>query len=165
MNKKENDKWTAIICVTIILISIVAIKSFEGETPKTDNQTPLTTSSTASKTTSKTATPSSDTSPSVGDNAYLRLPDNNDPNNKIALGMTAEDAGLITKALIAQDFMGIYELTSQGKAFAISNGSKVLIIDSSVGLRKVRIVSGVQSIDNDKVGMAGWVPMEWVVKN
>jgi hypothetical protein len=52
---------------------------------------------------------------------------------------------------------------SQGKFFGVSKGSKVLVIDRNTFSRKVRIIEGVKSVDDDKVGQAGWIPFEWVI--
>ena len=69
----------------------------------------------------------------------------------------------LTKALTANDSMGVLQLAAAGKVFGVSSGSRVLVIDRDTFTRKVRILAGVKDIDTDKVGLAGWVPFEWVV--
>lgn len=43
-----------------------------------------------------------------------------------------------------------------GSAFLVTNGTKVRVIDSGVGMRKLRALEGAN------LGRAGWVPAEWV---
>lgn len=97
-----------------------------------------------------------------GKEAFLRLPDNTDPKQLIPLAPTKEVSGKVTKTLLAKDWQGLLELASEG-VFGLSNGSKVLVIDTALGLRKVRIIAGVREVDKDKVGLAGWVAKEFVV--
>lgn len=101
--------------------------------------------------------------PKIGDQAYLRLPNNTDPSQVIMLAIEKSDYDAVLKALMANDTFGLFQLASDNKAFGVSNGTKVLVVDSAAGIRKVRILQGVRSVDDDKVGMAGWVAMEWVV--
>jgi hypothetical protein len=70
----------------------------------------------------------------------------------------------LSKALLANDTAGVIELAGQNKVFGVSSGSKVKVVDQKTFIRKVRILEGVKSVDSDKVGQAGWVPVEWVVK-
>lgn len=97
---------------------------------------------------------------SVGDEGYLRISDTANTNQNICVGTTKKDADDITKALLAKDYFGLLNIPG---AFCVGNGSKIKLIEKDFPYRKVRIVSGVKPVDSDKVGMAGYVPAEWVV--
>lgn len=99
----------------------------------------------------------------TGEQGVLRM--GSDPTQIVLLATTETAFDTLTKTLMANDTTGILELSSQGAIFGVTNGSKVLVIDRSYGKRKVRIIEGVRPIDTDKVGLSGWVPMEWVVAN
>ncbi|KKQ26941.1 MAG: hypothetical protein US42_C0018G0015 [Candidatus Magasanikbacteria bacterium GW2011_GWC2_37_14] len=113
-------------------------------------------------TTSTSAEVQNDNNLQVGQDSYLRLPNISDPGQKICLGTTTDDADKITKAMLANDFLGLLEIPG---AFCVSNGTKVKLIEKDFPLRRVRIVEGVNKIDSDKVGLSGWVPLEFVVTN
>ena len=98
---------------------------------------------------------------SISESGFLRLPNNNDPEQVICLGPTKESYNQIGKALLANDMIGLLEIPG---AFCVSNGSRVKLIESSFALRRVRIETGVRPVDSDKVGMSGWVAKEFVVK-
>ncbi len=100
-------------------------------------------------------------SPQIGETAYLRLPGISDPTQVICLGTTKEEFDQIGKALSANDFAGIMEIPG---AFCLSNGTQVKVIDSDVGLRRVRIIKGIRKVDADKVLLSGWTAKEWVVR-
>ena len=98
--------------------------------------------------------------PEIGEEGYLRLPGITDPEQVICLGETEEDYDQINKALIAKDFIGLMEIPG---AFCVSNGTKVLVIDSAVFKRRVRILEDVREVDSDKILMSGWTASDWVV--
>ena len=98
----------------------------------------------------------------IGDEGYLRLPGILDPTQVICLGTTKDDANAITKATMANDYMGLLEIPG---AFCVGNGSQIKFIERSFPLNKVRIVKGVNEVDSDKIGLSGWLPYEWVVKD
>lgn len=99
----------------------------------------------------------------LGDQGYLRLPDVQDSSQVILLSPDNDVIfDKLYKALTAKDTIGLLELADYG-VFGVSNGSKILVIDRAVGTTKVRIVEGVNPVDDDKVGMSGWVPSEWAV--
>lgn len=101
----------------------------------------------------------------VGDEAYLRLSSTTDPEQIILLAINSENAfDQLIKALLANDTQGIIELVEQGKVFGVSNGTRVFVIDSGIGKRKVRILQGLRPVDQDKIGRTGWVVKEQVVK-
>jgi hypothetical protein len=62
----------------------------------------------------------------------------------------------ISNAGASGDTMGIMELMLQQRAFVVSAGTSILIIDYAYGRRKVRILSG------QMIGRSGWVPKEWI---
>jgi len=97
----------------------------------------------------------------IGDDAFLRLPGISDPEQVICLGSTKEEFEQVSKALLAKDTLGLFDLPG---AFCVSNGSRVKVIDSAFGVRRVRITAGVRNVDNDKIGTSGWTAKEWVVK-
>ena len=97
----------------------------------------------------------------IGEEGFLRLLNNNDPTQVICLGPTKESYEEISRALRANDMIGLLEVSG---AFCVSNGSRVKLIDSDFAVRRVRIEAGVRPIDSDKVNMSGWVAKEFVVK-
>lgn len=108
-----------------------------------------------------TSSQSSVTTLNVGQRGVLHMTD--DSGQIIFIATTESAFEELSKALVAKDTMGVLELAGQGKVFGVTNGSKVLIVDRSFVKRKVRILEGVRPIDADKVGLVGWVPVEWVV--
>ncbi|XOB41784.1 MAG: hypothetical protein ACKKMS_00070 [Candidatus Nealsonbacteria bacterium] len=76
--------------------------------------------------------------------------------DKIVLGITKEDQDKIGKALSAEDWMGITELISIGKAFSVGICTKAKVIDRAMFLRQVRILEG------ENIGKSGWLPYEWI---
>lgn len=109
-----------------------------------------------------TPTPASNEARTLGQEAFLRLPGNPDEKQVICLAPTKEVYDAYFKALSAQDYQGILDLSNQG-LFCVHNGSEVKVIDTSFTLTKVRVVKGADKIDADKVGEAGWSASEWVV--
>lgn len=99
---------------------------------------------------------------SLGQDAYLRLPGNDDPAQVLCLAPTKAVYDEYGKALLAKDYLGILDLTKVG-LFCVHNGSGVKVIDTSVTLTKVRVTRGATDVDSDKVGEAGWSASEWVV--
>ena len=61
-----------------------------------------------------------------------------------------------TKAAVNNDTMGMAQMIYDGEGFLASDGTKVLVIDSGLGTRQVRI------LDGKFIGQSGWVPMEFV---
>jgi hypothetical protein len=96
----------------------------------------------------------------VGDDGFVRIPGVVDSSQNICLGRTTKDADSISQALVSQDYAGLLQIPG---AFCVGNGSKVKLIEKDFPYRKVRILAGVKPVDGDKVGMAGYVPAEWVV--
>ena len=98
----------------------------------------------------------------LGQDAFLRLPNNSDPKQVICLAPNSDIYDQYNKALVAKDYQGVLELTNQG-LFCVHNGSEVKVVDTSVALTRVRVVKGASEADSDKVGQAGWTASEWVV--
>jgi len=139
--------WTAekkILATIFILAVLIGITKI-GSSP--NNSTP--------------AVSVDDTTVKVGDPAVLRLSSTSDPTQIICLGATREDFDKVTKAFLAKDYVGLLEIPG---VFCVSNGTKVQVIDSAYGVRKVRIFEGVRKVDEDKVLRSGWTAMEWVTK-
>lgn len=118
----------------------------------------------SSKSTTTTTPPSSGPKQvtTVGQEAYLRLPNISDPSQVILLAPTQKIYEQVVKSSMANDTVGLLELAQVG-VFGVSNGTKVFVIDRAVGATKVRVTRGVRPIDDDKVNRAGWVASEWVV--
>jgi hypothetical protein len=72
------------------------------------------------------------------------------------LGVTPEDLEKMIDAYNKGDKYGTGELALSGRTFFVKNNTKVLVIDSSVNYREVRILEG------DQTGKAGWCPQEFV---
>ncbi|MBI4226178.1 hypothetical protein HY612_03640 [Candidatus Roizmanbacteria bacterium] len=116
------------------------------------------------KNTNFNITPSSQ-SLNLGDQGYLRIPNTTDPETPIFLATDKKVFKELGKALLAKDMYGVLELAQQGTVFGVSNGTQVKVVDMDTFSRKVRIIKGVRPIDEDKVGLSGWAPVEWVTSN
>jgi len=134
----------AVLIFVIIFIAAISDKSNSGE-----------------KANSSTSAQQKANNMKVGDEGYLRLPDATSTEQLICLGETKEAYNQISRSIAAGDYMGIVQTTG---AFCVGNGTKVLLIEKSFPLRKVRIIQGSRDIDSDKAGIAGYLPLEWVVK-
>ena len=99
----------------------------------------------------------------VGDKGLLRLPGITDKTQVICLAPNSKIYRELTKALLARDSLGILRLGDEG-VFCVGNGSKIKVLETSVGLKRVRILRGSNPVDVDKVGMEGWTSSEFVVK-
>lgn len=96
----------------------------------------------------------------IGAEGYLRLPNSDDATQNILLAETKEGYEQVTKAMLANDTQGLLEIPG---AFGVSVGTKVKVLESGLGVRRVRILEVPEAIDQDKVGRAGWTAKEWVV--
>ncbi len=134
------------ILIVVFLFFIIGTGMADPSTPK--NEVANTSSTTASD------------NLIVGQEGYIRLPNNPDTTQIICLGKTKSDADKIGEVLLAKDYMGLLEIPG---AFCVHNGTKALLIEKSFPLRRVRITEAYQKVDQDKVGQAGWLPLEWVV--
>lgn len=77
-------------------------------------------------------------------------------NQGIILAVEKDDHDELLKALIAEDWQGVYEFLVSGKGFSVDGGTQALIIDNSWTVTRVRILEG------DQKGKAGWLATEWV---
>ena len=102
---------------------------------------------------------------SIGDDGFLRLPNTSDKDQVILLAVEKSGSDELTKANMANDTYGLLDLAKKGAIFGVGNGTKIKVIETATFLRKVRIMEVSREVDNDKVGLAGWVPMEWVTAN
>lgn len=62
------------------------------------------------------------------------------------------------KAAVNKDTYGMATIIYNDGGFFVPNGTKVLVIDSTVGSRQVRILEG------EHLAESGWVPKEFVLK-
>ena len=97
----------------------------------------------------------------VGDSGFIRLPGNSDPTQKICIGETKEAADEVSKSLIAKDYIGLLLIPG---VFCVSNGTPALLIEKDFPYRKVRVMGALNKVDEDKIGRAGWLPLEFVSK-
>ena len=93
----------------------------------------------------------------VGDEGYVKS--SSGTANKTLIATSEANFDALVKASVANDTIGIAQLVLEGRLFAVEDGTKVLVIDSTVGARQVRILEG------ELFGETGWLPMEFVVKN
>lgn len=63
----------------------------------------------------------------------------------------------MVKSAVANDNVGYSQPLLTGDAFSVASNTKVLVIDSSTGARKVRVLEGTH------INEVGWVSYEWVV--
>ena len=117
-----DKKILATVFILVVLIGFMKIDLSSDNIPSTSTST--------------------DNTVNVGDPAVLRLPSTTDPTQIICLGSTREDFSEITKAFLAKDYAGLLEIPG---AFCVSNGTKVQVIDSAYGVRKVRIFETVRA--------------------
>ena len=97
--------------------------------------------------------PSETTAPaSVGSEALIGAPNL----DTVYLAIDKESFDMWTKACVAKDYIGMAQLEATGRVFAVPNGTKVLVINSSSAARKVRVLEG------ESFGMSGWLPYEWL---
>jgi len=101
----------------------------------------------------QTEQPASSQKVSVGEEGYIKV-----SSPKTILANTKTDLDGLTKIYLANDTEGIAEFLVGGQGFAVSNGTKVLLIDTAYGVRRVRVLEG------DQVSKTGWLPMEYVSK-
>ena len=77
---------------------------------------------------------------------------------RVIVGVDDAAFDQIVKSQQAHDEAGLTALVLSGRAFFIDEGTRVLVIDRSTTLRKVRTLEG------PAAGRAGWIPAEWVRK-
>ncbi len=96
----------------------------------------------------------------VGSRGHLSLGGDSASDRTQSVVLAVDQAALdeMTKSSIAHDVRGISDLIITGRAFAVPQGTTVLVIDMAMFTRKVRV------LDGDAAGQAGWVPAEWVVQ-
>lgn len=138
---------TGMMSLALLFLIVIMLMAGSGSKPSTE------------------ATPTADPNTpkqlsEVGAEGYLRLPNNSDATQNIILTENKEDYEKVTKAMLANDTQGLLEIPS---AFGVSVGTKVKLLESGIGVRRVRILEVPEAIDQDKVGRAGWVAKEWVV--
>lgn len=140
---KFYKKWWFWGIIILVLVGLASIPDSPNPTPASEQSRP------------KEAR-------TLGQDAYLRLPSNDDPTQLVCLAPTQAVYDEYNKALMAKDYQGILDLQNRG-LFCVHNGSEVKVIDTGVGYTKARVVKGVADVDSDKVGQAGWSASEWVV--
>ena len=91
---------------------------------------------------------------SVGEEGYIKV-----SSPRAILANTKADFDDLIGTYVANDTMGIGQFLLDGRGVAVENGTRVLVIESKVGARKVRVLEG------EQIGEAGWVAMEYVSKN
>lgn len=91
----------------------------------------------------------------VGDTVSIIAGPNGD---EIPVATTKEVDDEFAKVLYAKDEHGYKQLFASGKMFRVDRGTKALIIERSYAMAQVRILEGVHE------GKAGWVPIEFAVK-
>ena len=74
----------------------------------------------------------------------------------VAISESALDAW--SKARVAKDQHGMFLLMNSGEIFTVKKGTKVLVIDTGMAKRKIRILTG------EKTGASGWVSEDYVKK-
>ena len=70
--------------------------------------------------------------------------------------VTEETFDKLIAASVANDKIGFNQLIMSDAVFAVAQNTKVLVIDSTFGKRKIRILEG------SNYGQTGWVPSEFV---
>lgn len=101
-----------------------------------------------------TPTASTKTSLRIGEEGIIHR----DGVQKILISIDEVSMEESMKAFMAEDWQGIMELISSGRAFQVNNDTRVKVIDRNIGGRKVRILEG------EMHGKSGWISMEFVKK-
>lgn len=102
---------------------------------------------------SNSSTPSAvSSSVNQGQNGYLHISDG----QSISVVRTKQGLDDYTKAAVNNDTLGMAQMIYDGEGFLAPDDTKVLVIDSGLGTREVRI------LDGKFIGQSGWVPMEFV---
>jgi hypothetical protein len=89
---------------------------------------------------------------SVGSEARLHV----DGLDTVMVAVDEQAFDEFTKASVAKDNIGIANLVLSGKLVEVPDNTRVLVVDMGLFRRKVRVLEGTH------VGLAGWVPYEWV---
>jgi len=140
-----HKRWFKITAGVILFFFILAWFS-DDSTPATSEPAPVqTTASAQPKPSDKVA---------VGEQGYI-----NSPSPKAILANTKDGYKEIMQTYSANDMYGVQEFLLSGKGFAVAKGTKIQVVDTAVGARKVRV------LDGEMTGQAGWIAMEWVSKN
>jgi len=134
----------AVVILMVIGFIVMLSNSEPRQTSNTNAQPAQTMSNNQSATSDKV---------SIGEEGYIKV-----SSPKTILALTQEEYKELTKIYLANDTMGIGEFLLSGKGFAVTNGTKVLVVDVAVGVRKVRALEG------DNIGKTGWIAYEWVSK-
>ena len=145
--KQRFWKRKGFIYTVAILFGVPIVLSLVGS-----NNTPTTSTQPAVALPSEQPAPS--TKVSLGEEGYIKV-----TSPKTILANTKTDLDALTKTYLANDTAGIGEFLVAGRGFAVSNSTKVLVIDTGVGVRKVRVLEG------DQINNTGWLPMEYVSKS
>ncbi len=90
---------------------------------------------------------------SVGETGYLESSASN-----VLVATTKDNLDEIVKLSVANDTEGLAQMTLDGDAYIVDQGTQVRVIDTTIGTREVRILEGKQ------YGKSGWVPVEFVKK-
>lgn len=110
---------------------------------------------------------------SVGLTAYLRIPNNSDSESVLFLSPDSEtyNAEMAKLTAVKNDpqatFYQMGELAAKGW-FGVSNGTQIVVLDKQGildPLYQVRIMKGMRSVDDDKIGKSGWIARTFISKN
>jgi hypothetical protein len=107
----------------------------------------------ASETPSTSVTPwESMTKP--GDSGYIAV----SGEKYVLAASTVDNLDALIKVAAAHDTVGLGDMMLQHRVLGIDSGTPVLVIDMTIGSRRVRFMGGPYQYQT------GWVPMEWVHK-
>lgn len=84
--------------------------------------------------------------PKLGEKGYVQ-----GGGHAVPVALTEADLDAWTKAQAANDDHGQKNLLLRAKIFSVDNGTKILVIDTAMFNRKIRVLEG------EEKGMAGWV--------
>jgi hypothetical protein len=110
---------------------------------------------------------------SVGGKAFLRIAGNSDKEQVVFLSPDPDTYSKEMSKLssVRNDPQALYfqmgELAGKGW-IGVSNGTQIIVLDKKGILDpmyQVRIMKGVRSVDDDKVGLSGWIIRDFISKN
>ena len=115
------------------------------------NNAPPSVPSTEATTVQPAPSPSKDVE--LGNNGYLYIKGS----DNVAVMRTQDAFDAYTKAAVNNDTIGMAQLVYDDQGFFVPDGTKVLVIDSGMGTREVRILEG------KHIAETGWVALEFVL--
>ena len=115
----------------------------------------------SSSSSSSSSSSNSSGSSSNSSSGYLSIGDEGvlyNGSDQVPVAVTKDVLDQVIHMSTANDTLGYAQLVGAGLVIRVDSGTKVLILDSTVTYKQVRILEG------EYVGESGWIPVDWVKK-